>query len=74
MAKETTLSTIIDTDVKEAVTRFCKERGLKLRYLIEEALVEQLEDAMDLEAYQSRRHEETTSFAKVLARRKKKKK
>lgn len=72
MAKDATLSTLIDADVKEAVTQFCKERGLKLRYLIEEALVEQLEDAIDLEAYHARRHEETIPFAKILSRRKKK--
>lgn len=73
MAKEATLSTVINADVKEAVTRFCKERGLKLRYLIEEALIEQLEDAIDLEAYHNRRHEETIPLSKILSRCKKKK-
>lgn len=71
MAKEGTLSTIIDAGVKEAITRFCKERGLKLRYLIEEALMEQLEDAVDLEAYHDRRYEKTIPIS-IVARRKKK--
>ena len=73
MAKTTTLSTIIDSQVKEAVTQFCERRGLKLRYLVEQALVEQLEDALDLEAYHARRHEPTIPFHKILAGRKKKK-
>lgn len=74
MSKDATLSTLIDADVKEAVTRFCKARGLKLRYLIEEALIEQLEDAVDLEAYHARRHEETVPLAKILSSLKKKRK
>ena len=73
MAKEATLSTVIDGDVKEAVTRFCQEHGLKLRYLIERALVELLEDAVDMEAYQARRSEPTLSLDRILSSRKKKK-
>lgn len=72
MAKDATLSTLIDAGVKEAVTRFCRERGLKLRYLIEAALVEQLEDAADLEAYHSRQHEQKISLAKAVNKIKKK--
>ena len=72
MAKEATLSTVIDADVKEAVTRFCQEHGLKLRYLIEQALVEQIEDAIDLEAYQARRREPTIPLTQVVSSRKKK--
>lgn len=67
MSETATLSTIIDARVKDAITAFCKKRGIKLRYLIEQALVEQLEDEIDLEAYRTRRNEETVSFEKVLA-------
>lgn len=73
MAKTTTLSTVIDSNVKKAVDQFCEERGLKLRYLVEQALVEQIEDTMDLEIYRARRSEKTISFHKVLASRKKRK-
>lgn len=59
MNRTATLSTVIDKNVKKAVLTYCKQRGLKLRYLVEQALVEQLEDAFDLEAYYQRRHEET---------------
>ncbi len=61
------LSTMIDSDVKKAVTAYCKRRGLKLRSLIEQALVEQLEDEMDLEAYHQRRLEDTIPLEKILA-------
>lgn len=72
MQKNSVLSTVIDTGVKEAITAFCQMRGLKLRYLIEQALIEQMEDAVDLEDYQARRSEKTVPFSKVLRRRKKK--
>lgn len=68
----TTLSTVIDARVKKAVTAFCRSRGLKLRYVIEQALVEQLEDEMDLQVYQERRNEETVPLEKIIASMKKK--
>ncbi|MBP9663701.1 MAG: hypothetical protein KBD94_03715 [Pyrinomonadaceae bacterium] len=67
MNETTTLSTIIDARVKDALVSFCKRRGIKLRYLIEQALVEQLEDEIDLEAYHARRNENTVSLEEVLA-------
>lgn len=67
MNETATLSTIIDARVKEALVSLCKRRGIKLRYLIEQALVEQLEDEIDLEAYHARRNEETVSLEEVLA-------
>ncbi len=67
MNETATLSTIIDARVKDALVSFCKRRGIKLRYLIEQALVEQLEDEIDLEAYHARRNEETVSLEEVLA-------
>lgn len=67
MNETTTLSTIIDARVKDALVSFCKRRGIKLRYLIEQALVEQLEDEIDLEAYHARRNEDTVSLEEVLA-------
>lgn len=68
---EVTLSTIVDSRVKKAALHYCDKRGLKLRYLVEQALVEQLEDAIDLEAFLKRRSEPTYSLAQVLKKRKK---
>lgn len=66
MSETATLSTIIDARVKDAVTEFCKRRGIKMRFLIEQALIEQLEDEIDLEAYRKRRNEETFTLEEVL--------
>ena len=67
MKSMVTLSTLIDAEVKRAATEYCKRRGLKLQFLIEKALVEQLEDEIDLEAYQQRKNEPTVPLEKVLA-------
>lgn len=72
MSKTATISTIIDSDIKAALTAYCKRHGLKIRYFIEQALVEHMEDFIDLEAYQERKNEETVDFEDVLARRNKK--
>jgi len=66
MSETATLSTIIDARVKEAITSFCKRRGIKLRYMVEQALIEQLEDEIDLEAYRERRDKETFSLEEIL--------
>jgi len=68
MSETATLSTIIDARVKDAVTRFCKSRGMKMRNLVEQALIEQLEDEIDLEAYRKRRNEETFPLEFVRSR------
>lgn len=64
---DATLSTVIDSRVKDAVTELCRRRGIKMRYLIEKALVEQLEDEIDLETYEARRNEETYSLEEILS-------
>lgn len=66
MSETATLSTVIDIRVKDAITNFCKRRGIKLRYMVEQALIEQLEDEIDLEAYHARRDEETFSLEEIL--------
>ena len=74
MSKAATLSTTIDSEIKEALTSYCKRHGLKIRYFIEQALVEHMEDFIDLEAYQERKNEETVDFEDILAQRNKKRK
>ncbi len=71
MEQTTTLSTIIDSRVKEAATAFCKKRGMKLRHFIEMAVLEQIEDEIDLEAYHQRKHEDVVSLEDILKGRKK---
>ena len=74
MKQEATLSTLINANVKKAVVQFCKRRGLKLRSLVEQALIEQLEDEIDLHAYYQRHSEETIPLEEVLVRSEKSKK
>ena len=62
----TTLSTNLDPEIKTALTLFCKKRGLKIQHFVERAIVEQLEDEIDLEAYRERKDEETVSLKSLL--------
>ena len=66
MSSVVTLSTNIDLKLKEALTDFCKKRGLKIQHFVEKAIVEQLEDEIDLEAYYKRKDEESISFDKLV--------
>ena len=69
--KTSTLSTVISSDIKGAISSFCKKKGIKLRYFIENALIEQLEDEVDLQAFKERKDEETFSFEDVIKESKK---
>jgi hypothetical protein len=74
MSQTVTLSTEIDAQVKKAAVEFCRRRGLKLRHLVEQALIEQIEDEMDLESYNQRKAEQTVPLEDILAGLKKSKK
>lgn len=67
MAKEANLSTVIDARIKNAITEYCKRKGLKLRYVVENALLEQIEDEIDAEAIRSRDGEESVPLENVLS-------
>lgn len=62
----TTLSTTIDADLKKALAAFCKKRGLKIQSVVENAIREQLEDELDLAAFDERKDEEEISFAAAM--------
>lgn len=70
MEHTATLSTVIDAQVKKAATEYCKRRGIKLQYFVEQALIEQLEDEIDFDAYRKRKNEETVPLESLLATRK----
>ena len=70
MARSATLSTILDPEVKRALSSYCKRRGLKLRFVVEQALLEQLEDEIDLEAYSRRKDETRIPLDQILQGRK----
>lgn len=66
MAKQATLSTNIDSELKKALAIFCKKKGLKIQSVVENAIREQLEDEIDLASYQKRKNEEEISLSAVL--------
>lgn len=67
VVKTANLSTVIENNVKRAVMEFCKKRGFKIRYIVEQALLEYLENEIDIEAYHSRKNEETVSLEEILS-------
>jgi hypothetical protein len=71
MAKQATLSTNLDFDLKKALTAYCKKRGLKIQSVVENAIREQLEDEIDLASYDARKNEEEVSLRLVLKKLKK---
>ena len=71
MSKQATLSTNIDFELKEALTLFCKKKGLKIQSVVENAVREQIEDEMDLLSHQERKNEKEISFKAVLKKIKK---
>ncbi len=70
MSKTTTFSTVLDSRVKDAAVAYCKRTGLKLRHFVERAILEQLEDEIDLQAYRERKEEDTVSLESILRGRK----
>lgn len=66
MAKQATLSTNIDFELKEALSAFCKKKGLKIQSVVENAIREQLEDEIDLASYNERKNEEDVSLSVVI--------
>lgn len=71
MSKQATLSTNIDFELKEALSLFCKKKGLKIQSVVENAIREQLEDEIDLASYIERKDEDEVSFSNVLKKIKK---
>jgi hypothetical protein len=66
MPREATLSTTIDPVVKRALTVYSKKHGLKIRFVVERAIVELIEDESDLAAWRERRDDPTVSWEEVL--------
>ena len=61
-AEMVNFSTTLTKPTKELLERFCKRRGLRIRHLVERAIVELLEDEMDREIIEER--EEAVAWKK----------
>jgi len=66
MPREATLSTEIDPAVKRALATYSKRHGLKIRFVVEQAIVDLIEDESDLAAWRARRDEPVVPWAEVL--------
>ncbi|MBJ00706.1 MAG: hypothetical protein CME67_05690 [Halobacteriovoraceae bacterium] len=66
MSKLETISLKLDTQTKEALTTYCHRKGLKIQHFIESAIIEKLEEIVDLEAYHQRKDEEVISLDMLL--------
>jgi hypothetical protein len=71
MPRAATLSTNIDPAVKRALALYSKQRGLKIQFVVERAIVELIEDESDLAAWRQRRDESTVAWTEVLKAHKK---
>ena len=66
MANNSPFSTSMDAKIKNALQKFCKQKGLKISAFIEEAVLEKLEDEYDLEIYHKRKNEPRLSMDAVF--------
>jgi hypothetical protein len=64
--KEGNLAVVLPMDLKKAVSNHCKEHGLKMKKFVEEALIEKLENTMDIASIAARENEETIPLSEVL--------
>jgi antitoxin component of RelBE/YafQ-DinJ toxin-antitoxin module len=71
MARQATLSTNIDFELKEALAVFCKKRGLKIQSVVENAIREQIEDEIDLASFMERKDEVEVSLSSVIKKNRK---
>lgn len=71
MAKQATLSTNIDLELKKALSDFCKRHGLKIQSVVENAIREQLEDELDLGSFHERKDEEEVPLSQILKKQRK---
>ncbi|MCU0246876.1 MAG: DUF6290 family protein [Bryobacter sp.] len=53
--------------MKRALALYSKQHGLKIRSVVERAIVELIEDEADLELWRERREEPAVSWSQVLA-------
>ncbi len=60
------LATTIDERVKEALDRFCRLKGYKIKSFVENAILDKLEEYEDVADLEKLRQEPVRSFKKVI--------
>ena len=66
MTKQATLSTIIYAELKKALNTLAKSKRMKVCYLVEYALREQLEDMFNISIYQQRVDEDSVGHDDIM--------
>ena len=56
--KPVPFSTTLSPQTKALLERFCEQRGIRQNHLVEEAILERLEDEMDMQTIREREFEE----------------
>lgn len=60
------ISARVDENLKIALERYCRSRGIVMNHFIQEALLDRLEELEDIEDLQNIRHEPTRPLSEVL--------
>jgi len=60
------LATKIDSQIKDALDHFCEEHGLKINRFIEDAILDKLEEHIDISDLKKLRQESSRPFSDVL--------
>lgn len=66
MAARTILSTELDPHIKKILSAHCKNKRLKIRTFLEDAILEKLEDDSDVQLYLERRNDEKITLAEAF--------
>lgn len=61
-------STTLTAEAKEALSRFCLKRGLKINSFLEQIIWERLEEEMDLELASQASYDDLTDLKKIRKR------
>ena len=60
------LATQISKEVKESLEAICEDRGFKIGYFIQEAILDKIEEIEDIENLKIHRMEKTRPLSKVI--------
>lgn len=64
--EQSVITARVNSKVKKLADRWCKSQGLVMARFIEEAILDKLEENLDLEEIESLRREPTRPFSEVM--------
>ena len=60
--KPVAFSTTLSAETRKLLERFCKKRGVRQNHFVEQAILEKLEDEMDMEIISEREFEDLVKW------------